>query len=348
MTSGQRLFQQLLNLKNRLVKLKIVSDPESKTLAPFFSCFSPGAEVRFVNMTALTKGHIHSSFWLVDRKHIYIGSGSMTWKSLATRKELGVIVYNCSCLALDLHRIFSFFWQLQHKDYIPSIWSKRVTALYSKDEPLLVHLNSSDAVVYVSSSPDLFCAKDRTRDIDAIQRVILEAKKFIYVSVTNYLPLVWKTSNGQQYWSIIDEALREALVLRRVRVYLLISLWKKTHPLTYNFVTSLKSLCLGLENCSLDVVSDILANVNNNKYIIKPNHFLSATIGIFIVTRKLEGRPTILDQVKAAFERDWFSHDAKRLQDLILSGRTAGNPGLHPVKSEIRSKDRKVMRSMSL
>uniref|UniRef100_A0AAY4EX18 PLD phosphodiesterase domain-containing protein n=2 Tax=Denticeps clupeoides TaxID=299321 RepID=A0AAY4EX18_9TELE len=328
-------------------------------------------------MTALTKGHIHSSFWLVDRKHIYIGSGSMTWKSLATRKELGVIVYNCSCLALDLHRIFSFFWQLQHKDYIPSIWSKRVTALYSKDEPLLVHLNSSDAVVYVSSSPDLFCAKDRTRDIDAIQRVILEAKKFIYVSVTNYLPLVWKTSNGQQltrYWSIIDEALREALVLRRVRVYLLISLWKKTHPLTYNFVTSLKSLCLGLENCSLDVKffsgpeENYRSNrkkreVNNNKYIVTDNSLyignldwvgneftFNAGNGLVIKSAegKLEGRPTILDQVKAAFERDWFSHDAKRLQDLILSGRTAGNPGLHPVKSEIRSKDRKVMRSMSL
>uniref|UniRef100_A0AAY4EV63 PLD-like domain-containing protein n=1 Tax=Denticeps clupeoides TaxID=299321 RepID=A0AAY4EV63_9TELE len=227
------------------------------------------------------------------------------------------------------------------------------------------------------SSPDLFCAKDRTRDIDAIQRVILEAKKFIYVSVTNYLPLVWKTSNGQQltrYWSIIDEALREALVLRRVRVYLLISLWKKTHPLTYNFVTSLKSLCLGLENCSLDVKffsgpeENYRSNrkkreVNNNKYIVTDNSLyignldwvgneftFNAGNGLVIKSAegKLEGRPTILDQVKAAFERDWFSHDAKRLQDLILSGRTAGNPGLHPVKSEIRSKDRKVMRSMSL
>lgn len=57
-----------------------------------------------------------------------------------------------------------------------------------------------------------------------------------------------------RYWSTIDEVIREAVVLRGVRVRLLISFWKKTHPLTFNFVTSLKSLCLQLLNCSLEVV----------------------------------------------------------------------------------------------
>lgn len=55
---------------------------------------------------------------------------------------------------------------------------------------------------------------------------------------------------------MIDEAIREAVVLRGVRVRLLISFWKKTHPLTFNFVTSLKSLCMQLHNCSLEVVGD--------------------------------------------------------------------------------------------
>lgn len=65
-------------------------------------------------------------------------------------KELGVIVYDCSCLALDLHRIFSFYWQLQYRDYIPSIWSKRVTAVFSRDQPLQLRLNNTDASAYVS------------------------------------------------------------------------------------------------------------------------------------------------------------------------------------------------------
>lgn len=43
----------------------------------------PDAEVHFVNMTALTRGRLHSSFWIVDRTHIYIGSADMDWRSLS-------------------------------------------------------------------------------------------------------------------------------------------------------------------------------------------------------------------------------------------------------------------------
>lgn len=64
-----------------------------------------------------------------------------------------------------------------------------------------------------------------------------------------------------RYWSSIDEVIREAVVLRGIKVRLLISFWKKTHPLTFNFVTSLKSLCVQLYNCSLEVVSESLTPV---------------------------------------------------------------------------------------
>lgn len=66
------------------------------------------------------------------------------------RKELGVVVYNCSCLALDLHRVFLFYWQLHERDYIPSIWSKRVTAIYGRHDALELQLNATQATAYVS------------------------------------------------------------------------------------------------------------------------------------------------------------------------------------------------------
>lgn len=68
------------------------------------------------------------------------------------RKELGVLVYNCSCLGLDLHRVFSLYWGLQYKDFIPSFWSKRLFALFNKDEPLDLTLNSTKAQAYISVS----------------------------------------------------------------------------------------------------------------------------------------------------------------------------------------------------
>lgn len=41
-----------------------------------------GADIRTVNMIALTSGVLHTKFWIVDKKHIYIGSANMDWRSL--------------------------------------------------------------------------------------------------------------------------------------------------------------------------------------------------------------------------------------------------------------------------
>ncbi|KAM7418663.1 hypothetical protein PAMA_016000 [Pampus argenteus] len=335
---GRLLFQRLLTLKSRGIKLKIASSvtnsSELKALA------AHNAEVHFVNMTAFTRGGLHSSFWIVDRKHIYIGSAAMDWRSLSKRKELGLMVYNCSCLALDLHRVFSFYWQLHERDYIPSIWSKRVTALYGKHNALQLQLNATQATAYVSTSPALFCSKDRTRDVDAIYQVMQSAKTFIFISVTDYLPLVSRSFRGTsvtRYWSPIDEMIREAVVLRGVRVRLLISFWKKTHPLTFNFVTSLKSLCVHLHNCSLEVrffshkeqKDDIQHGLNHNKYMVTDNALyignhdwvgsdfaINAGVGLVVKMKKsaTDSGVLILEQLKAAFERDWRSRYAKSQQ----------------------------------
>ncbi|MEQ2261836.1 hypothetical protein XENORESO_016545, partial [Xenotaenia resolanae] len=256
------------------------------------------------------------------------------------RKELGVVVYNCSCLALDLHRVFSFYWQLHDRDYIPSIWSKRVTALYGKHEALELQLNATPATAYLSTSPELFCSKDRTRDLDAIYQVIQSAKTFIFISVTDYLPLVKRSFRGTsvtRYWSPIDELIREAVVLRGVKVRLLISFWKKTHPLTFNFVTSLKSLCMQLHNCSLEVrffshkeqKEDFQLGLNHNKYMVTDNAVylgnhdwvgsdFAINAGVGLVVRMKDGTKdrgaTILEYIKASFERDWRSRYAKNLQ----------------------------------
>uniref|UniRef100_H3D3F4 Phospholipase D family member 5 n=1 Tax=Tetraodon nigroviridis TaxID=99883 RepID=H3D3F4_TETNG len=334
---GQLLFQRLLRLASRGVKLKIVSgltnSAELRTLAEH------DADIHFVNMTALTRGGLHSSFWIVDRRHVYIGSADMDWRSLSKRKELGVTVFNCSCLALDLHRVFLFYWQLHDKDYIPSIWSKRVTALYGRHDGLELQLNSSQAVAYVSTSPELFCPKYRTKDLDAIHQVIQGAKTFIFISVTDYLPLLswpYRGSTVTRYWSPIDEMIREAAVLRGIRVRLLISFWRKTHPLTFNFVTSLTSLCTQLINCSIEVRffshkehSDHLQHrLNHNKYMVTDNAFyignhnwvgsdfaISAGVGLVVQMKNSvpKGAATILEHVRAAFERDWRSRYAKSL-----------------------------------
>lgn len=330
---GRVLLSRLQGLKARGIQLRIssgmIDSSELITLGRHY------AEVHYLNMTALTKGHLHSSFWVIDNKHFYFGSASMDWRSLATRKELGVVVYNCSCLALDLHKVFSLYWGLQYKDFIPTFWSKRLFALFNRDQPLDLTLNSTKAQAYVSTSPDVFIPKDRSSDLEAISRVIMDARHFIYISITDYLPLFGINSN--RYWSRIDGFIREALILRKVRVRLLISCWENTHPLTFNFIWSLRSLCMEQVNCSLEakffrprVMRDgNIQGINHNRYMVTDraiyignldwvgNEFTyNAGAGLVISQPDDddERNSTLVDHLRIAFERDWFSHHTRSLQ----------------------------------
>ncbi len=43
-----------------------------------------------VNMRELTSGVLHTKFWIVDKKHIYIGSANMDWRSLT---QVGLLYF---------------------------------------------------------------------------------------------------------------------------------------------------------------------------------------------------------------------------------------------------------------
>lgn len=71
------------------------------------------AEVRSLNFShILGSGILHTKLWIVDRRHVYVGSANLDWRSLTQVKELGFAVYNCSCLADDMWKIFQAYWIL--------------------------------------------------------------------------------------------------------------------------------------------------------------------------------------------------------------------------------------------
>uniref|UniRef100_A0A3Q2QBV0 Phospholipase D family member 5 n=1 Tax=Fundulus heteroclitus TaxID=8078 RepID=A0A3Q2QBV0_FUNHE len=329
---GKDLLSKLQELKNKRIQLKISTgefdSAELKALEDYHD-----AKVHKVNMTALTKGQLHSSFWVVDRKHFYIGSASMDWRSLATKKELGVVVYDCKPLALDLHKVFNLYWGLQYKTFVPTFWSKRLFPFFNKDKPGNLVINRTTLQTYISSSPAAFIPKDRSSDLEAISSVISGASHFIYISVIDYLPLL----RMESYWSRIDGLLREALILRSVHVRLLISCWEETNPLTFNFIWSLKSLCMEKANCSLEAVSKFfglqrdggLGGMNHNRFMVTDKAIYignldwvgeefgnNAGAGLVIShpANVTDRNFTVVEQLRAVFERDWFSHYAVPLQ----------------------------------
>ncbi|XP_043551415.1 inactive phospholipase D5 isoform X1 [Chiloscyllium plagiosum] len=337
---GEKIFEKLQDLKTRNIGLRIPINKFQFGSQEVTNLKVNGALVKYINMTPIIGGELRSSFWVVDRKHIYIGSAHMDWRSLSQMKELGIIMYNCSCLGLDLHKVFSVYWQLEYQDSPPEIWSKKLFGISSMQSPLKLQLNGFEADVYLATSPEHLCPSGRTKNIDAVLRVIANAQKFIDVAVMDFLPLV-NRSNAQRYWPLIDNGLREALFLRRVRVRMLVSCWKGTYLPMLNFLWSLKMFCSEPINCSFEVkyygipASEgdkkvPFSSVNRNKYMVTDkaayistsdwvgDNFVKNT-GVSLVIEHKQSRrrlrkATVLEELKAVFERDWNSKYAQNLE----------------------------------
>ncbi|NXI64901.1 PLD4 Phospholipase, partial [Anseranas semipalmata] len=148
-----------------------------------------GAHVKRIDFGRLTGGVLHSKFWIVDMKHVYIGSANMDWRSLSQVKEFGAVIYNCSCLAKDLWKTFSTYWDLGHANAtIPFPWPHNYSTHINNYRPLEVEFNGTLTKAYFSASPPPFCPEGRTHDLFAIISVISAAHKFVYISVMEYFP----------------------------------------------------------------------------------------------------------------------------------------------------------------
>lgn len=72
-----------------------------------FVCFE-GVQVRRVNFGRLTGGVLHSKFWIVDRKHVFIGSANMDWRAL-TQVKLNINHYTGRVLKDPILHLFIAF-----------------------------------------------------------------------------------------------------------------------------------------------------------------------------------------------------------------------------------------------
>ncbi|XP_015206154.1 5'-3' exonuclease PLD4 isoform X1 [Lepisosteus oculatus] len=301
-----------------------------------------GVHVKKVNFGHLTTGVLHTKFWIVDMKHVYIGSANMDWRSLTQVKELGIIIYNCSCLARDLHKIFLSYWTLGHHNAtIPDPWPPSFNTSVNKDNPLLVNISGVPSKVYISGSPPAFCPSGRTKDLDAIISAINGAERFIDVAVMEYFPTS-RFKKPTKYWPVIDDALRRSAFERHVHIRLLISCWQSSDPSMFAYLRSLSALSYPPSNISIEVKlfivpvgnhSDIpFARLNHNKYMVTDKlayigtsnwsaDYFNTTAGVgLIVSQEPQqsghSEPTLQEQLKGVFERDWSSQFAINLSDL--------------------------------
>ncbi|XP_056156764.1 uncharacterized protein pld7 isoform X2 [Lampris incognitus] len=190
-SQGRKVLDQLKELKAKAVKLQIAVNTPQTSSQDTSELAATGAEIREVDLQSVTGGIVHTKLWVVDQKHIYLGSANMDWRSLSQVKEVGISVEDCSCLAQDAHRIFEVYWNIgaEENGSLPPYWPARLSALSSSQRPLHLKFNGVPSRVYLSSAPSLISTRGRTDDLSSILSVIADAQKFIHISVMDYLPL---------------------------------------------------------------------------------------------------------------------------------------------------------------
>ncbi|NWT77299.1 PLD3 Phospholipase, partial [Prunella himalayana] len=241
---GERLLAELLRLSGRGVAVRVaVSAPSAQApLDDLRALERSGAAVRAVDLPRLTGGVLHTKFWLVDGVHLYIGSANMDWRALTQVKELGAAIYNCSCLAKDLAKIFEAYWSLGVPEAsIPAPWPDNFSTSINLETPLEMTLNDTAAAVFFSSSPPPLCAAGRTPDLEALLAVVDGAEAFVDVAVMSYV-VSTEFSRPERFWPAIDERLRRAVVERRVRLRLLAGCWPHSRAAMFPFLKSLAAI----------------------------------------------------------------------------------------------------------
>ncbi|XP_047719635.1 5'-3' exonuclease PLD4 isoform X1 [Prionailurus viverrinus] len=293
----------------------------------------PGAQVRYVPLRKLTGGVLHSKFWVVDARHVYLGSANMDWRSLTQVKELGVIIYNCSRLARDLEKTFQTYWVLgAPKAVLPRAWPRNLSSHINRFQPLRDRFEGVPTTAYFSASPPPLCPHGRTGDLEALLAVMGGAQEFIYASVMEYFPTT-RFSRPARYWPVLDTALRTAAFNRGVRVRLLVSCWLHTDPRMFPGLRSLQALSDPEAGVSVDVKVFIVpvrnhsnipfSRVNHSKFMVTEKaayigtsnwseDYFSSTSGVGLVvsqraSRARPGVPTVQEQLRHLFERDWDS-----------------------------------------
>ncbi|KAG0418170.1 hypothetical protein HPB47_005087 [Ixodes persulcatus] len=301
------------------------------------------AVVRSLNFTHLQgAGVLHTKFWIVDGKHIYLGSANMDWRSLTQVKELGALVLDCECLAADLMKVFEVYWMLGVPNAtVPAHWPANLSTQINALTPARLSLNGTETLAYFSSSPPSFSPDGRTQDIDSILDVIASAKKYIHIAVMDYYPITLYGKN-KTFWPRIDDALKAAAVERNVRVRLLVSKWKSTRDYMFSFLRSLAAISYNSKyyRSSIEVKYFVVpaftpeqekvpyARVNHNKYMVtdnkayigtsnwSPDYFIN-TGGVGLIMDQSHNSSwtsqPIREQLESVFERDWHSDYADPL-----------------------------------
>lgn len=184
---GEKIFQSLLQYglqrNKRLQIAQSFPTPDQPNLDTEYLIKKKAAEVRSVNFPRLMGGGVlHTKLWIIDGMHVYLGSANMDWRSLTQVKELGVLIQNCSCLAKDIGKIFSVYWEMgKDNAQIPAKWPESFSTkfgLSKKTKPFIIFTRIINLFLFISTDSPLKVNFNSQYVFDTFLSVRLFVKKF--------------------------------------------------------------------------------------------------------------------------------------------------------------------------
>ncbi|CAD6186880.1 unnamed protein product [Caenorhabditis auriculariae] len=220
-------------------------------------------QVRSLDFTQWYPGGIlHAKSWVVDGKHIYIGSANFDWRSLTQVKELGVAVFNCPCVGEDLQKLLEIYWTMGAPGAkLPQQWPDEFSTGANSKTPGSVPQPSGNQAVYISASPPGFQSCGREDDLAAMIKAIDGANEYINMAVMDYSPSTLYLKGNKlkiinfRWEPTLDTAIRRAAFERGIRIRFLLSRWPHTFKEFYAYMYSLQDIsntlpCISYANSS--------------------------------------------------------------------------------------------------
>jgi phospholipase D3/4 len=214
-------------------------------------------------------GIMHQKIWVVDSGvRVYIGSANMDWLSFAQVKELGIDCAGSTALGAAALSLFESWWGfasvVPDNSSVVAVWSDVFIAdismpCWTRDVPpssmckdplpqpspefptwetpsSLLDSNPDSGTFFLSASPMALLGDgssgSRTLDLDALTRTIRSAKKYVHLSVMDFMPSsLYSGAHGDYavWWPALNDALLAVSSAQKdLEVRLLISEWAHT------------------------------------------------------------------------------------------------------------------------
>lgn len=217
----ETVLQGLERAAGRGVRIRFLSDKRfEKTYPDTLARLGkmPGAQVRIIDVGALSGGVLHAKYFVVDGREMFMGSQNFDWRALQHILEMGVRLAEPEVIRA-FQDVFETDWTLAAPGADKTFRAKPSSYTF----PARVGDGQDAPAVIPVFSPKGWLPDEKLWDLPHLVEMIDGAKSTVRVQLLTYKTI----SRDGSYFDVLESALRRAAA-RKVAVQLLLADWSKS------------------------------------------------------------------------------------------------------------------------